>query len=124
MSHVARAMPQSIEFFKKTLGTESVRRLYPRIIPAPVPSLSGNTTFILDGHQDARIVALAGSFNGWDSQHLLLGKENGRWVCRVDLPPGKYLYQFVVDDEWIPDPGNPVIEDSGNGSMASVVMKR
>ena len=124
MSHVAKAMPQSIEFFTNSLGTESARRLHPRTIPAPTPSLSGNTTFILDGHQDARVVALAGSFNGWDSQHLLFGKENGRWVCRVDLPAGKYLYQFVVDDEWILDPGNPVIEDSGNGSMASVVMKR
>jgi len=50
--------------------------------------------------------------------------KNGGWVCRVDLPAGKYLYQFVVDDQWINDPDNPLIEDSGNGGMASVIMKK
>ena len=122
MSHVARAMPQSIEFFKQSLGTQAAL-LHARTVPAPTPSLIGNTTFILNGHQGARVVALAGSFNGWDSQHVLCGKDNGRWVCRVDLPAGKYLYQFVVDDEWINDPGNPLLEDSGNGGAASVVVK-
>lgn len=123
MSHVARAMPRSIAFFRQSLGTESARLLHPRTLPAPKPSLTGNTTFTLRGHDGARVVALAGSFNGWDSQHVLCGKENGRWVCRVDLPAGKYLYQFVVDDEWITDPDNPLLEDSGNGSVASVIVK-
>jgi len=45
----------------------------------------------------------------------LCGKASGAWLCRVDLPAGKYLYQFVVDDEWINDPDNPALEDSGNG---------
>ena len=115
-------MPRSIEFFKLSLGP-SVRLLHSRTVPAPTPSLSGNTTFILRGYPNARVVALAGSFNGWDSQHVLCGKENGRWVCRVDLPAGRYLYQFVVDDEWINDPDNPLLEDSGNGGPASVVVK-
>jgi dienelactone hydrolase len=123
MSHVARAMPRSIAFFKQSLGRESERLLHPRTVPALEPSLTGNTTFSLRGHEGARSVALAGSFNGWDSQHLLCGKESARWVCRVDLPAGKYLYQFVVDDEWITDPDNPVLEDTGNGSVASVLVK-
>ena len=121
MSHVARAMPRSIAFFRHRLGPESGRLLTPRTVPPLTASLKGNTTFRLRGHQEARVVALAGSFNGWDSQHVLCGKESGVWVCRIDLPPGKYLYQFVVDDEWINDPDNPVLEDSGNGSMASVI---
>ena len=45
-------------------------------------------------------------------------------MCRVDLPAGKYLYQFVVDDEWINDPDNPQLEDSGNGGPASVIVKQ
>lgn len=124
MSHVARAMPRSIEFFKQRLGRESERLLRPRTAPAPTPSLIGNTTFTLNGHEGARVVALAGSFNGWDSQHVLCGRDAGRWMCRVDLPAGKYLYQFVVDDEWITDPDNPLLEDTGNGSAASVIMKQ
>lgn len=123
MSHVQRAMPRSIEFFTRSLGRESRRRLHRRTVPAPEPSVVGNTTFTLTGHNRARVVALAGSFNGWDSQHVLCGKERDRWVCRVDLPAGKYLYQFVVDDEWITDPDNPSLEDSGNGSVASVLVK-
>jgi dienelactone hydrolase len=122
MSHVARAMPRSIAFFKRSLGKSEVL-LRRRTIPALGPSLTGNTEFTLNGHQGAHTVALAGSFNGWDSQHVLCGKEAARWVCRVDLPPGRHLYQFVVDDEWITDPDNPVIEDSGNGSVASVIVK-
>ena len=121
MSHVTRAMPRSVAFFKRIVGERSERLLRPRIRPAREPSLTGNTTFTLKGHQRARTVALAGSFNGWDSQHVLCGKENARWVCRVDLPAGKYLYQFVVDDEWITDPDNPIQEDNGNGSVASVI---
>lgn len=122
MSHVARALPRSIAFFKQRLGRQSAL-LHRRTVPEREPSLTGNTTFILNGHEGARSVALAGSFNGWDSQHLLCGKENARWVCRVDLPDGRYLYQFVVDDEWITDPDNPVLEDSGNGGVASVIVK-
>lgn len=121
MSHVARAIPQSISFFREKLGDRS-RLLKRRTVPPLAPSLFGNTAFTLRGHQAARVVALAGSFNGWDSQHVLCGKENADWVCRVDLPPGKYLYQFVVDDEWINDPDNLLLEDSGNGGRASVVV--
>ena len=121
MSHVARAIPQSISFFREMLGDRS-RLLKQRTVPPLTPSLLGNTTFTLRGHQTARVVALAGSFNGWDSQHLLCGKEDAGWVCRVDLPPGKYLYQFVVDEEWINDPDNPLLEGSENGGPASVVV--
>ena len=116
MSHVARAIPRSIEFFNE--------RLQPRVVPPLEPSLIGNTTFILRGHDSARRVMLAGSFNGWDSRHTLCGRQDGPWVCRVDLPPGNYLYQFVVDDAWINDPDNPRLEDSGNGGVASVIIKR
>ena len=122
MSHVARAMPRSIAFFKQTLGA-GVPSLHPRVLPPPTPILIGNTTFRLRGHDGAHRVALAGSFNGWDSQHYLCGQESSDWVCRLDLPPGKYLYQFVVDEQWINDPANPLLEDSGNGGTASVLVK-
>jgi pimeloyl-ACP methyl ester carboxylesterase len=124
MSHVAEAMQQSILFFKSTLSTRSVNLLKQRSVPPLKPSLVGNTTFTLTGHAGARTVALAGSFNGWDSQHVLCAKETGQWVCRLNLPEGKYLYQFVVDDEWILDPDNPLKEDSGNGGQASVIVKK
>jgi hypothetical protein len=123
MNHVVRAIPQSIEFFRQSLGAQAAL-LKPRTVPPLGPSLAGNTTFVLRGHERAKVVALAGSFNGWDSQHVLCGKVSAAWVCRIDLPAGKYLYQFVVDDDWINDPDNPSLADSGNGGLASLVEKR
>lgn len=57
-------------------------------------------------------------------RQLRCGKENGQWVCRVDLGPGKHLYKFVVDGEWILDPENPSSEDDGNGNINSVLVKK
>lgn len=124
MSHVARAMPQSIAFFTHYMGAKPAHLLHHRIVPPLQPSLVGNTQFRLRGHDSAHAVTLAGSFNAWDSQHTLCGHDTGGWVCRIDVPAGKYLYQFVVDDNWINDPDNPLLEESGNGGMASVIVKR
>ena len=124
MSHVDRAIPKSIAFFRGHMPAESARLLQPRTVPPLQPSLTGNTSFTLRGHERARAVMLAGSFNGWDSRHTRCGKAGTVWLCRIDLPPGKYLYQFVVDDDWINDPDNPLLEDSGNGGVASVIIRR
>ena len=123
MSHVAPAMQQSIAFFKQSLGARSARLLKHRTIPPLKPSLVGNTTFTLKGYPNARIVTLAGTFNSWDSRHALCGRVEDSWVCRIDLAPGKYLYKFVVDDDWILDPDNPIREDDGTGNTNSVIVK-
>ncbi|HKP86525.1 MAG TPA: DUF3471 domain-containing protein [Blastocatellia bacterium] len=88
----------------------------------PQPSIKGNTTFKLKGHADARIVALAGSFNNWNQSKLLFAREGDEWVCRIDLLPGKYTYKFVVDGIWMTDPGNPAEEDDGSGNINSVLI--
>jgi dienelactone hydrolase len=122
MSHVGAAMRQSIVFFKGFVDARTLGRMTPRTAPAVTPSLTGNTTFRLEGHPKAHRVALAGSFNGWDSRHVLCGRQGDEWVCRVDLPVGRHLYRFVVDDEWILDPGNPAREDDGQGSVNSLLV--
>jgi hypothetical protein len=91
-----------------------------RKIDLPPPSLTGNTTFILKSFANARIVSLAGSFNHWNQSETLFAKEGDHWICRINLPPGKYLYKFVVDGSWIVDPDNPRIEDDGLGNLNSV----
>jgi acetyl esterase/lipase len=123
MSHVARAMPASITFFKTFLGPRITRAMAPREAPEWEPSLEGNTTFRLSGHSSAKRVTVAGSFNGWDSRHLICGRDGAQWVCRVDLPSGRYTYKFVVDDDWILDPANPARADDGNGGTGSLLVK-
>jgi enterochelin esterase family protein len=93
-------------------------------MPPPVPSLTGNTTFKLTGHTDAEAVAIYGSFNSWVQTKNYCAREGDGWVCRIDLPPGKYTYRFLVDGVGLNDPTNPVTEDDGNGHLDSVVVIR
>ena len=88
----------------------------------PAPSLKGNTTFRLKGYPNARIVAVAGSFNTWNQSQVLCGREGEEWICRMDLTPGKYTYKFIIDGDWILDPDNPTTEDDERGFTNSVVV--
>lgn len=87
------------------------------------PSIKGNTTFRLKGHDKAAKVILAGDFNDWDESQIRFGKENDEWVCRLDLPEGKYHYKFIVDGHWITDPTNQMLENDGEGNLNSVLFK-
>lgn len=63
---------------------------------------------------DTRTVAVAGSFNRWDtSSHPLSGPDrSGRWTAALRLPPGRYEYLFVINgDTWVLDPGAPSVEN-------------
>jgi len=88
----------------------------------PPPSLKGNTTFRLPGHAKARIVILSGSFNNWNQSQFVFGREGDQWVCRIDLEPGRHLYKFIVDGNWLLDPANPNTEDDDYGVKNSVVI--
>jgi CubicO group peptidase (beta-lactamase class C family) len=104
---------------REPMETFNARRIY-----LPPPSLTGNTTFRLKGHPKAMVVALAGSFNNWQQTQTLFARQGDEWVCRLDLPPGKSIYKFVVDGDWILDPGNPQTEKDGNGNVNSVIIAR
>ncbi|HEV3468268.1 MAG TPA: DUF3471 domain-containing protein [Pyrinomonadaceae bacterium] len=90
-------------------------------VELPAPSLKGNTTFRLRGHPEARVVALAGSFNDWNQSQLLFGREGDEWVCRLDLDPGVYTYKFVVDGNWLLDPSNPSTQEDEAGNVNNVL---
>jgi 1,4-alpha-glucan branching enzyme len=56
----------------------------------------------------ARIVTVAGDFNGWDPRAKPLKRDaGGLWTGSVRLEPGTYHYKFVVNGEkWEEDPLN------------------
>jgi hypothetical protein len=68
-------------------------------------------------------VAVAGSFNGWNTASTPLrrvGKDT--WTAEIPLGAGRYVYQFVIDGtRWVPDPRAP--RDAGDdfGGSNSVV---
>jgi 1,4-alpha-glucan branching enzyme len=72
---------------------------------------------------EAKSVSLAGDFNGWDVNSLLL-KENtkGMWKISIDLMPGRYEYLFLVDGEWRNDPNSTSLAPNPFGGENCVLM--
>ena len=72
---------------------------------------------------NARRVALAGTFNGWDPAAAPLARAgaDGLWTVTVALSVGQHQYAFVVDGRrWVSDPAAPAVDD-GFGRKNSVV---
>ena len=62
------------------------------------------TEFVCQG-KDAQAVYVAGSFNDWSPEaHPMKRDKSGLWTARIDLPPGRYEFKFVVDGEWVCEP--------------------
>jgi 1,4-alpha-glucan branching enzyme len=78
-----------------------------------------NHQFELDGYKDAKEVALAGSFSNWSEKGLQMGRVSDGWAIPVYLKNGTYAYKFIVDNEWITDPANPVVRPDGAGNYNS-----
>jgi beta-lactamase regulating signal transducer with metallopeptidase domain len=86
------------------------------------PSLRGNVTFTLSGYANARIVAVAGSFNKWNQSQFFFARVGNEWVCKINLPPGEYEYKFIIDGDWLVDPRNPESRSDGRGHVNSVLV--
>lgn len=67
-----------------------------------------NTLFQLKGYSNAKKVFLAGSFNGWNGKDLAMIRTADGWELPMYLADGTHTYRFVVDKEWMADPGNPL----------------
>jgi hypothetical protein len=71
----------------------------------------------------AKKVCISGDFNHWSPQADCLVKEGDHWSTELWLTPGRYQYLFIIDERlWKPDPGAPLIEDSGFGTENSVLI--
>lgn len=70
-----------------------------------------------------RRMNLMGTFNDWHRNSLPMhdADGDGEYEITLELDPGQYLYQFVIDEHEIWDPENPQKVDNGFGSFNSVV---
>lgn len=59
--------------------------------------LGKSYVFSLDGYTDAKQVILAGSFNRWRKDELVMNKTANGWELHYTLGPGNYEYVFIVD---------------------------
>ena len=71
-----------------------------------VLELGPSHLFSLNGYQSAGMVALEGSFNGWNPSDLPMHKTKMGWELHYALGPGSYQYRFVVDGKPITDPAD------------------
>lgn len=63
--------------------------------------------FRLNGFTNAKKVMVAGDFNHWNEQELVMTKTNSGWELPYVLAEGNYQYKFIVDGQWLTDPANP-----------------
>jgi enterochelin esterase-like enzyme len=68
----------------------------------------------------AHDVYLAGEMTAWDQGKLPMRRDgDGPWRLTVDLASGQWLYKFIVDGQWIPDPASPDHDADGQGGEHS-----
>jgi len=80
-----------------------------------------STAFILKAPQ-AKSVYVTGSFNDWSlDESCRMSNNEGVWTLKVDLKPGTYKYQFIVDGKWQEDPANTNIERNSFGEINSLI---
>jgi hypothetical protein len=58
-------------------------------------------------NRNAKSVSIVGDFNNWNPySHPMRKNRSGLWEVTLDIPPGSYLYRFVVDGVFKTDPLN------------------
>ena len=93
--------------------------VYPQLPDSVVPRV---VKFVLIAPQAAR-VAVVGDFNGWDETRTpAVRQADGTWSTFVELRPGRHVYSFIVDGQFIRDPAAPMAPDDGFGQINSVIV--
>jgi hypothetical protein len=77
-------------------------------------------------YENAREVCVIGSFNNWEAgSDPMQPTQDGRWIARLTLAPGRYPYKFLIDrTSKITDPASTRIEPDGFGGFNSILEVR
>ncbi len=72
----------------------------------------------------AKQVKIAGDFNKWNPDALVLTKKDGnRWEAMIPLPPGKYRYICRIDGQDVLDPLNPDTDTESGRKVSLLTVK-
>ena len=81
--------------------------------------------FRLENNAGASTVLLTGSFTMWAGTAppaiAMMKGGDGVWTGTAEVVAGANPYKFIVDGNWIVDPGNPDQMDDGFGGRNSVI---
>ncbi len=114
------------EILKAEGATELEKALseVPMALPAPAePEPINREIDFTVSAPAAREIYLVGDFNHWkiNEESRLARLEDGKWVKKMGLEPGRYRYKFVVDGEWTIDLDNEEREQNAFGTFDSVI---
>ena len=106
---------EGIVYYKKAQNIEPQNESISRTIHLLSSNkLEGNVTFVFRDYLWASSVFVSGSFNDWSYSSIPLMKRNGVWQTRINLEPGEYSYQFIVNGYPMLDPRNKdIIRENG-----------
>lgn len=119
-AHLA-AMNHGIATTTNGLWKEELKRLVAEVqkeIPVGV-----NVEFRLKGFPNAKAVSVAGSFNDWSPSSVKMKRVGDEWVVQTVAEPGKHMYKYVVDGNWILDPANNVTGNENGHTNSVIVIK-
>jgi pimeloyl-ACP methyl ester carboxylesterase len=106
-----------------TLSATAGFAQHPTSISEQTSTAERSITFRLKDQANAKSVALAGTFNNWNTQRTPMIRKGADWSVSINLAPGTYRYKFVVDsNRWTVDPENSQTEDDGEGHINSVIV--
>lgn len=86
-------------------------------------SKTGVVRFRLRAFPNAEHVAIAGSFNNYSKDALLLRKQGEEWIGEIHLTPGQYAYQVFVDGTWQMDPENGLLTKPEQWWISSLIVQ-
>ncbi|MEN9523395.1 MAG: hypothetical protein RL065_1772, partial [Bacteroidota bacterium] len=92
-------------------------------IPKSIKQINDSVTIVLADYTNRSNVYLSGNFNDWSTSSIPMTRIAEGWQVTIKLMPGKYLYKFIIDGEWISDPANAYKEEDGHGSYNSIYVK-
>ena len=66
-------------------------------------------------------VQIAGDFNSWNPKGYNFSYKDNCWQYTLEVEPGNYSYQLIVDGNWIKDPLNNEVLENGYGGYNSLL---
>lgn len=66
-------------------------------------------------------VRIAGDFNSWNPAGYDFSYKDNCWQYTLEIEPGNYSYQLIVDGNWIKDPSNSEVLENGYGGYNSLL---
>jgi 1,4-alpha-glucan branching enzyme len=74
---------------------------------------------------EARDVRVAGDFNGWSGESLLMKPAgNGWWTARTVLGSGEYRFRYVADGRWFTDYASNGVEFAKLGLNSLLIVPK